>query len=127
MQIKAMSAAAAVGNAATAYSPIIDMGTGFDLFLKQAHLEALKAGDVAAGAQVLTIEVSDNADMSSPSTAPAPGLGGDARAAVNSTAANSMYAAARMTKRYARAKFVNGTTPQGATCVISLAVKVREL
>ncbi len=124
MKIKANSAAAAVGNGATAFSPTIDLGTDF---LKQATLEAAKAGDVAAGSQTLTIEVSDNADMSSPSTAPAPGISGDARPAVNSGAANTMTAAARATKRYARAKFVNGTTPQGATCVISLAVQVKGL
>ncbi len=124
MQIKANSPAGAVTGSATAYSPIIDLGTDF---LKNAHLEACKAGDSGAGSQTLTIEVSANADMSSPSTAPAPGLGGDARPASNTTSAATMYAAGRATKRYARAKFVNGTTAQAASTVISLAVKVREL
>lgn len=122
MQVNAVNTFASLVAAGTAYSPIIDLGTDF---LKQAHLIAQKDGTASAG-ESLTIEVSANANMSAPSNAPAPGIGGDARSSTNSTSAATMQAAGRLTKRYARAKFINGATPQTAL-TLTLSVKVREL
>jgi len=81
-------------------------------------IQAIKTGVASAG-EILRVEVSpDNGTT----VITAPGVNADATLAVNSSSAGIMAIKGQITSRYFRLTYINGSTIQGATSRIDIAL-----